>query len=282
MLCGDHRRYAVKHEGVKHSILTPIKSSGLQLPRATMLLRSIQPWLQGQKGKPPTYAEMAAWGNVPEGTVRDWFSGMGHPSAEFLLSLLDRTDEETSQRILGKARKLFPSLDHSLLMNDKAVISRLKTIMAQRGGLTFIQSDNDEHRTFLTTALGHTYLHLTQPPRQVVGIDIHEHDWFVPIPGVSYLHNTFAPDQIRMHARQAWPQPSSVATLVIFNGLWSAVPELQKDIRLIAETWPVIVTDEVMMDIAQMRVRPPHATNMITIASARPNHLGLSMIIRTC
>jgi len=50
---------------------------------------------------------------------------------------------------------------------------------------------------FLIAALGHSFQGLIQLPRRVFGVDVHAADWFVRVPGVTYLGNIFPADRLR-------------------------------------------------------------------------------------
>jgi hypothetical protein len=217
---------AAKHKGMKKTPQTQLSDSKPQSTRITLMLRQIQASVPGAGGKSPTYREMAEWTGIPEGTLRDWFNDSGQPTAECLLRLLERMPEGVRLRILDEFTRQWPTLEHSRLAGDRTLISRLKTILGQPKGFTYIQGDNDERRTFLIAALGHSFLNLTQPPRRVLGLDVHAADWFVPVPGVDYLGNIFEPDRLRREAQRAWPQiRHGENSLVLLNGVWGALLE---------------------------------------------------------
>src|SRR5690242_9935396 len=127
-----------------------------QISRVVRMLRRIQPWLQSQRARVATFAEIEKWTKVPENTIRGWFAGQGNPSAEFLVALLERTPEKARLNILGELCRVYPTLDHARLAGDRTVLSRLTTLLGQPRGLSFIQGGNDEMRTFVITALGHS------------------------------------------------------------------------------------------------------------------------------
>ena len=228
-----------------------------------------------------TFAEIEKWTNVPENTIRGWFAGQGNPSAEFLVALLERTPEKARLHILGEFSRVYPTLDHARLASDRTVLSRLTTLLGQPRGLSFIQGGNDEMRTFVITALGHSHGMLTLPPKRVLGLDVHAADWFVPVPGVAYLDNLLRSDDLRRALQTAWPQLRTGETpLVIFNGLWSALHDSQPKIRALAERCHVLVADELKIQINQAGGSWPIRTTLITVDSTMPDSKSIALDIR--
>lgn len=233
-----------KHEGMNEKSL-PQKahlSSPTLCSRVTRMLRRAQNSLHSAGGDSPTYSELALWMDVAEGTVKYWLAGKGKPTAEFLIKLLERIPEAARHQILDEGCRVWPTLEHQRLRADATVLSRLKSILGQAQGLVFIQGGSDETRTFLVAALGHSFLALTQRPHQVLGLDAHEPDWFVPVPGVTYLGNTFSPALLAQTVREHWPQAKSGrAQLFLLNAIWPAVPECQKPISALTDIGMVVV-----------------------------------------
>ena len=231
--------------------------------------------MQGSLGRAPAYGDMEEWTGVAEGTLKDWFGNKGRPTAEFLLHMFERLPEKPRHEILDGACRVWPTLDHSRLKCDQTIISRLKTVVTQNSGLTFIQGGNDENRTFLLTAMGHSFLGLTERPHRVGGIDVHDPDWFVPVTGVHYLGNVFQIAQVQEAARGLWSEIRAGKTrLVLLNLIWSTVPELQYQIRALARQCPVIVADAVPMKPAQLRHLVTSA-NLITVSPSPENKKGI-------
>ena len=107
-----------------------------------------------------------------------------------------------------------------------------------------VQGGNDESRTFTVTALGNAFLGLTAKPHRLTGIDVHEPDWFVPLPGVRYLHNLFQPAALVKAAREYWPNPPArEAQLVVFNGLEAVMVHFPKQLKALSARCLVIVAE---------------------------------------
>jgi len=247
-------------------------SGGLQLKRVTRLLRRAQDSLHTAGGKIPSYAELEKWTGVPEGTVKDWFANNGRPTADFLLQLLERIPERLRLELLTQACRTCPVLDHPRFKCDQTIISQLKTISSQSRGISFIVGGNGESRTFLLTAMANAFLGMASRPRKVDGIDVHEPDWFVPLPGVRYLRNLFEPVSLRNTVRADWQEVrAGEARLVVLNGVWSAVPNIQNDVLELAERAAIIVADSIVstpLSSKRIKARP---INIITISSSVDN-----------
>jgi hypothetical protein len=267
---------------MKKTTKGPLENPKPQLTRVTRMLRHIQPWLRSQRGRVATFAEIGSWTGVPENTVRGWFANQGNPTAEFLLRLLERSPESLQSGIMDEFCRVWPSLEHPRLSGDRTIVSRLTTLLSQPRGFTYVQGGNDEMRTFLITALGHSFLALTQPPQRVMGLDVHAPDWFVPVPGVVYLENAFERDELGRAFQLVWSQLRNGATpLVIFNGLWSVLPELQEKIRVLADRCHLMVADESKIEAKQLVGHQPIRTNVIAVSSKEPKLRGIAIEIST-
>jgi hypothetical protein len=229
----------------------------------------------------PSYIEMEEWTGVAEGTVKDWFSNKGRPTSEFLLQLLDRVPGEIRNQILAATYKTWPTLAHPRLKCDQTIVSQLKTIISQGGGFTFIQGGSDEARTFLLTALGNAFLAVTERPRSVAGFDVHAPDWFVPVPGLKYLHNLFHPALLREAIRQGWPQVASgKVQLICLNGIWTVMPDMQKEILALAARFPVVVADASIIEASRLRKNVAAPANLVTVAEGHGTDKGILVAIQ--
>jgi hypothetical protein len=247
-------------------------SGGPQLKRVTRLLRRAQDSLHTARGKAPSYAELEDWTGVAEGTVKDWFANNGRPTAEFLLQLLERIPERMRLEILTQACRLCPTLDHPRMKCDQTIISQLKSISGQSHGFTLIVGGNGESRTFLQTAMANAFLGMTTRPHKIAGIDVHEPDWFVPVPGVRYLHNLFHPVGLRERVQFDWPQiRTGGAQLIVLNGLWSAFPNIQNDLWALADSTAIIVADSAIFKPSPPKRTKTKPIHVITISTHLEN-----------
>ena len=110
---------------------------------------------------------------------------------------------------------------------------------------------------------------------------MHAPDWFVPVPGVVYLNNLLQRDELLRAVRGAWPSlENGQAPLVVFNGLWSAIPELQEKIRELTHRCHVLVADQSLVDFNQPARRLPPRTNVISLSAAVSQSQSLVIEIR--
>lgn len=226
----------------------------IHLTRSTVILRRLRAAIQGRAGKAPSHIDLEEWTGVPEGTIKDWFNNKGRPTIDFLIQLLERAPQRARHEMLDASCRALPLLEDSRLQCDQTVISQLKAIIGQRTGIIWVQGVSDEARTFVATALGNTFLSLTERPRRVTGFDVHEPDWFVPVPGVKYLGNSFEAGALREAVRQRWGQLGpGRSQLILLNGIWSSLHELQKEIPALARRHPVIIAETTAPAIPRLK-----------------------------
>lgn len=245
------------------------------------MLRQIQASLLGTRGKSPVYREIGDWTGVAEGSIKDWFNNIGNPTAEFLLTLLERIPESSRNMLLNKYLRTWPTIDHPRLCGDMTIVSALRSILCQAEGFTFIQGGSDEQRTFLLTALGHSAIGLLSGFGRIAGIDTHEPDWFVPVSGVTYLHNLHNPARIGEAVQRAWPKICSdhKCRLILVNGIWAALPELHADIYALTSRTNVIVADASTLAPEQIRANVTGPINLLSVTSdpAQPVRLRIDI-----
>jgi hypothetical protein len=179
------------------------------------------------------YDELAILTNEPRSTLGRWFNGDGEPSSECLLRLLELSSESRRREIMDKPPfcRVYPRLEHPWLAHDPATLSHLRTIVSTSTGITLIRGDDESRVTFLITALGHAARDLPNLGRKVGGLDIHEPDWFVPVPEITYLNNQLHPSQIREELDRLRPKIiSSKGSFLILNGTFSHLSASQSEI----------------------------------------------------
>jgi hypothetical protein len=251
-----------------------------QLTRVTRLLHRAQDSVHSALGSAPTYQELEEWTGVAEGTIKYWFSNRGEPTAEFVLQFLERIPERQRDQILASAYRVYPSLEHPRLKCDQTCISWLKTIACEQRGLVFIQGSDDESRTFVLTALGQAFLGLTERPHQLAGLDAHKPDWFVPLPGVRYLGNLFQPVKLLQAARDHWPKVQARgARLVVLNTIGVLAADLQRQIKPLTASCPVIVAEAAPVKPAVLKRAAHGPVHIITLAKPPENAKGIALTI---
>jgi hypothetical protein len=251
-----------------------------QLTRVARLLLRTRDSLHSALGSSPTYLELEEWTGMAEGTIKDWCNNKGRPVAEFVLQLLERVPEKQRHEIVDSACRVFPTLDHPRLKCDQTIISRLKAIVCQPRGLVFIQGGNDESRTFVLTAMGHAFLGLTARPHRLAGLDAHEPDWFVPLPGVRYFPNLFQPAKLLQAAGDNWPTVQfSGSRLVVLNAMGVVIGGFHRQIKTLTSRCPVIVAEAAQLKPSLLKQASQGPLHIISVFKHLENAKGIAVAI---
>ena len=175
-------------------------------------------------------------------------SGLASPRNHTFVSwlcLLRQLVPLERHRVVDELCRDLPQVDHPRLKHNPATVGVLKKLLAKNTGLTFITGSTAPQRTFVLTALGHTFCRVDRLHRNPAGLDIHEPSWFVPVETLLYLRNCDRPGETQKAVRKLWPQlRTSQKPLILLNGIWSLAPELRKDIVALAEQRHVVVADQ--------------------------------------
>jgi hypothetical protein len=276
------REIPAKHEGMneKSSPQSHTPGAQTQLTRITRLLQRAQDSIHSALGTSPSYSELEEWTGVPEGTIKYWFNNKGLPSAEFLLQLLERIAEKQRHDLLDSACRIYPSLEHPRLKCDHTILSRLRTIVSHSDGLVIVQGANDESRTFMLTTLGHAFLGLTASPHSLLGLDAHEPDWFVPLPGVRYFGNLFQPAQLLQAARDNWPKlQTRGAKLVLLNAIGVLMADFRRPIKALTARCPVIIAEAAQVKPSLLKRASHGPVHIITVSKHPENAKGIAVSI---
>lgn len=253
---------------------------GTQLTRVTKLLRRAQDSLNNSLGAPPTYRDLQEWTGVAEGTIKYWFSNCGEPTAEFVLQMVERIPERHRDPILAPAYRVYPSLEHPRLECDQTCISWLRTIICEPRGLVFIQGGSDENRTFVLTALGNAFLSLTKRPHRLAGLDAHQPDWFVPLPGVRYLGNLFHPLKLQQAVKDNWPKLHEGGTqLIVLNMIGVLASDLQTQIKPFTALCPVLVAEAAQVKASVLKRAAKGPIHVVAVANHPENAKRIALTI---
>lgn len=220
--------------------------NGSGLRRSCLLIRRLRALIEGEWQQTLTFEDLSRLTNQPKSTLCNWFNGEGEPSSETLLRLLELVPEAKRYAALGKPPfgRTCPQIDHPTLAHDPVATSYLRTIMSEVKGLTFVEGEKDALVTFVATALGRHVTLDSRCPREVIGIDLHAPDWFVPVPGLVYLNNRLKPEHVRKALDEIWPAiESSDGAVVMFNGIRSCVPKLLETVSKLTSRCHVIIAD---------------------------------------
>jgi len=183
---------------------------------------------------------------IPVSTSHDWFCVSKLSQVSALLCMIERLPEDAWCQVIRSGLRDFPSLRHSRLAWDYDNVARLEALTQAKNGITVIRGGSDAERTFVITALGHSFQLLDPLQRMIMGIDVHEPRNFVPLESVLYIRELVAHARLQEIVLDQWPTiRNAKAPCLVFNGIASAVPNLIPSILELAERRHVILADSV-------------------------------------
>jgi hypothetical protein len=211
-----------------------------------------------------TFDAMAALGGVAHNTFWNWANGSKSEQIEALFRLLARLPEGLRQQLIDAACPTFPSLDHRSITRDRLVRADLLRLLEKTSGTTLVTSPSDYLRSFVATALAHTFA-ARKPNRILVsGYDIHGASPLVPVLGVSYLDIARTPNHLESLFRQL---PIPRAPLVLLNAVASRHSGLLEE-ALRASVCAHVVMAEAAMDRKQWErfAEPRHIVRCLAVS----------------
>jgi hypothetical protein len=222
-------------------------------------------------GKEQTFSDLARLTGHPRTTVQHWFQTYTHPHLLFLLSLFEQLPQRRRAELIAEFCRELPLLDHPRLTHDPLAVGVLENIIQDKKGVSLIRGGSEYQRTFVVTALGHSAIR-SNKEISIAGLDIHEPKRFVPVHGVTYFRQPLSLSKLQSAAATAWNGIStSNAQLMIFNGVWSTLPELRTSIALMGEDRHVIIADDVVGVPAEFLGNLQAKVNVITLSQAKEN-----------
>lgn len=184
---------------------------------------------------------------LPLGTCYGWFSTDDLPHVQALLCLMERMPEEDWRNALRPFLRDFPNLQHRRLTHNPETVRTLENLLSARLGLTLIRGGTYEDRTFVLTALGHSFSQLDKLHRLPAGMDVHTPKTFVPIESVTYFKESLPPQRLHDLLYKTWHRiQRSDAPLFLFNGVLSLGGVLSSEISRLARRRHIVVTDPMM------------------------------------
>jgi hypothetical protein len=238
--------------------------------RMRKLLLALKVSLGPGTGAPLSFEDWGRWVGRPANTLASWCGDGQAYQMQALLASLERLPESERHLMLDAACRLYPTLHHRRLAHDFVAVSSLAALLRQPCGLTAVQGGLDHARTFLLTAMGHSFHEFGPSGALVAGIDSHRPDTFVPVGGLSYLNNPLTPTEIARQTLQAWPTVRSATDgLVLLNGVWSKAPELQPQIADLARRAHVVVPDPAIFPLKSLFKPPPPPLHLVAVSPAR-------------
>jgi hypothetical protein len=190
--------------------------------------------------------ELARLMGRSETTTSAWFGGVSpQPHLIAWFCLLEQLSASGRHRLIDELCRDLPLLDHARLNHNPETVGALKILLAQPTGLTCITGGTAEQRTFLLTAMGHSFVRSDSSHRSAVGLDIHEPRKIVPIETMSYVKPGHHLADTQAVILRAWPDlRATKAPLLLFNGVWSVAPSLRTELLALASQRHVILADQ--------------------------------------
>jgi hypothetical protein len=247
-------------------------------PEVVRKLKKILDLTECLPGASLTQKQFAGLSGMPKSTANDWYHSELAPQIRYFLCALERLPEVSRTTLLREFCRECPRLEHPRLGQAPEVIALLKTVLAQPAGLTLIQGDSDALRTFLITAIGHSAGRV-MPGKRIGGVDLHRPDRFVPVHGVLYMgRGCDSTDRAAVALSISQQIEECSAQLLLLNGVWSALPEVQALILRLAGHRNVILADHFpSLGFAQHRRRN---TNLVSVSSDDKCHISVRVEVR--
>jgi hypothetical protein len=185
---------------------------------------------------------------------------------------LERLSDSERYKLLSGTCRTLPTVLHPRLSHAPSTVGALLKLLEQQRGLSIVCGGTDVSRSFVLGALGHTFPQLDPKHRTAGGLDIHQPSRIVPVETVLYLRNPIGAPHARQVVQQAWPEiRSSKAPLLLFNDIWSLVPDLREEMLDWAKERHVIIADANPPErgqVARTKIQPVH---VLTVSQARIN-----------
>jgi hypothetical protein len=262
-----------------------VSSDVIQLPgfpiRGNKLFERVGAAVGAARGYPLGNTEFARIIGKPESTTSLWFGASLQPHLVAWLCLIEHLMPQERHRVLDELCRDLPFLAHPRLRHNPIMVGMLKNLLAQKAGLTIVNGGSEAQRTFLLTALGHSFCRLDRLHRTPSGIDLHEPQWFVPLETVTYLRTSPEAKKTPEAIKQLWPSiRSSKNPVIVLNGVWSKVPEIGKDIISLAGQRHVIVAEQAPPVGSELTLAGNDPVHSLVVSTSRENASWLAVEIR--
>ena len=261
---------------MKRNLIKPGQHDFVRAPAHPLtgprLFRRLRAALTDAFGAEPSFDQIGAFTAQPPSTTQHWFQVFDHPHVFFFLCLLEQLPLSKRTELLGEFCRELPTLSHPRLAHDPIAVAALENLLEEKQGMTVIRAGTDYQRMFVVTALGHSFTRKNGLCAGVAGLDIHQPQKMVPLAGLVYFKEPLPVTKLRRLAQEAWPEiRSSNARLLLFDGIWSAVPTLRDQIAELGSTRHVVLADPDGPDPAGLARATGNTVNVITIDHAKEN-----------
>jgi hypothetical protein len=245
------------------------------------LLGELQVRLSNGPGQPLSFERLGKMVGRSKSTVHHWFTIYCHPHLLAFMCLLERLTPGQRQEYIEAHCRTFPTLNHPALVHSSATGRKLIELLEQQAGLTIVTGGTEFYRSFMLTALGHTYCQSTGRDPSVVGLDLVRPGRYVPIPSVVYIDGAIGLKQVRQLTCEVWPKLlTSPAPLLVLNGVWSSLPEVRRDVVRCSGHKHVILAEGGEIDLADMKNKFHAPVHVLSLSTATHVKQGIRVDCR--
>lgn len=182
---------------------------------------------------------------VTRSTLSNWCSHYENLSVQLVFGMLERLTKQERDAFLDRRCRVHPTLEHSALAHEPAVIEHLRFLLHATSGLTVISGRSEFARSFVLSVLGHSFPRQDHRHRPVAGISSMPCGKFVPIEGVTYFRAGLSQARMRLLIEELWPLICSAKTsMILLDGVWSLSPGRQAAILTLARSRHVVLADQ--------------------------------------
>jgi len=208
-----------------------------------------------------TFKEIARILGRSKSTAHYWFEIYDHPQIRALMLLLESLSPGNRLDFVEAHCRAKPRLSESIVNRD--VVNQL---VEKPAGLTIVTGGSDWARTRIVTALGHDWSSLHWRRTPPTGIDLHRPTDFVPVPMVRYLDPAIKRDQIRTLSLSVLPRlVTSRSRLLLFNGVWSRVPEIHQNLLRSAAIKHIVLAEAIVPPPQELATTSALAIDVLTV-----------------
>jgi hypothetical protein len=223
-------------------------------------------------GRKLEYQEIACLMGRSTSTAFGWLAGANMQQVESAIRLLEQLPGPMRQRILNQLYRCLPTLEDDRLAWSETQVSGLHQLLRQTSALTFLQGD-ESASGFVISALGHSCWRAGLNSKPVRGLDVRSPERLVAVPGVLYLNQPSTSEQLRDLARKGWAAIRQAKNhLILLNGIWHAMPELQPEVLRLSKQCHVVVADHRFLAGTGMKDARVDGPRLVVTAIERPDN----------
>lgn len=235
--------------------------------------------LSKEDGKKVTYCRLGEMMGEGTSNAHFWVCHYEHPQLLAFMCLLERLSAGARHAYIEAHCRVCPVLDHRRLFYPKGMRQKVGELVEKEAGLTIITGGTDSMRSFMVTALGHAFVR--RRGRPIAGLDIHRPVKLVPVSGVLHLDQKLDSDQIRSAALKILPRLLvSNSAQVVFNGVWSGVPEVREDIHRLARHKHVVIADPADNELNGLSESLALPVSLVRVSPFQRRKEGIQVICR--